>query len=275
MPSLSDPMPLVAVTADVKPVDGYLWHAAPASYLEAAFRAAKVMPLVVPSFGADTPIDALLDTVHGVMVTGSRSNVHPTLYGTEPSTAHEPYDPARDATSLPMIRRALERGIPLFAICRGIQELNVALGGTLATEIQEQPGKMDHRAPVVDDTDVKFGIRQSVRIAERGCLGAILGGDSIDINSLHRQAIDRLGEGLTVEAVAEDGTIEAVSVSGAKAFAVGVQWHPEYWALSDKPSADLFHAFGEAVRAHHNGHATRDQGRLSTHLGVPSAEAAT
>lgn len=160
------------------------------------------------------------------------------------------YDTARDSTTLPMIRKAIARGIPLLAICRGIQELNVALGGTLATEIQERDGSMDHRAPVSDNQDERFAIRQVVTIAPDSCLAGIFGAGEIMVNSVHRQAVDRLGSRLQVEALAPDGTVEAVSVKDARGFAVGVQWHPEYWVKSDSESQKIFRAFGEAARAY-------------------------
>jgi putative glutamine amidotransferase len=242
--------PIIAVTSDVKAFENYVWHAAPQQYLEAALLGSGVLPMVVPSFGDALDLDALLDQVHGVLVTGARSNVHPELYGAEPSAAHEPYDPARDSTTLPLIRAAIKKGVPLLAICRGIQELNVALGGTLATEIQDQAGRMDHRAPVSDIQAERFAIRHPVVVKEGSCLADVLGAGPVQVNSVHRQAIDRLGNGLQVEAIADDGTVEAVSVIGARAFAVGVQWHPEYWVKSDSPSRKIFEAFGDAARAH-------------------------
>ena len=242
--------PLIAVTGDVRHFDNYTWHATPQTYLEAAVSVAKVTPLIVPAFGSRIDLDAILDNVDGVMATGSKSNVHPALYGVEPTTAHEPFDTERDSTSIPLLRRAIERGIPVLAICRGFQELNVALGGTIATEIQELEGRMDHRAPTTDDQTERFRIRQSVRVKAGSCLAAITGAGDMSVNSLHRQAIDKIAAGLEIEAVADDGTIEAVSVTGAKAFAVGVQWHPEYWATQDAPSNRIFNAFGDATRAH-------------------------
>ncbi len=242
--------PLVAVSSDVRTFDTYTWHAAPQQYVEAAITGAGVLPMLLPCLGERIDFDALLGSVDGVMITGSKTNVHPDLYGGEASEANGPYDPARDATTLPLIRNAIERGVPLLAICRGIQELNVALGGTLATEIQEKEGILDHRAPSATDHDVRFSIRQDVRIRPGTCLAGIFGAGDIRVNSVHRQAIDRLGEHLDVEAVAEDGTVEAVSVRGAKAFAVGVQWHPEYWVRTDDASARIFRAFGDAARAH-------------------------
>ena len=242
--------PLVAVSTDVRQFDNYTWHAAPKQYLEAAISSAGVFPLLVPSFGDRLDLDELLGRVDGVMVTGSKSNVHPSLYGGDASEANGPYDPDRDATTLPLIRKAIEFGVPLLAICRGIQELNVALGGTLAGEIQEREGALDHRAPVSDIQDERFAIRQNVSIKPGSCLAGVFGAGEIKVNSVHRQAVDRLGSRLQVEAVAEDGTVEAVSVKDARAFAVGVQWHPEYWVHSDGNSAKIFRAFGDAARAH-------------------------
>ncbi len=242
--------PIVAVSTDVKQFENYTWHAAPKQYLEAAVAGAGVLPVLVPSFGDRLDLDHLIETVDGIMVTGSRSNVHPSLYGGEATEANGPYDPARDATTLPLIRKAVERGVPLLAICRGIQEMNVALGGTLATEIQDIPGRIDHRAPQSDDQDERFAIRQTVRIRPGTCLAGIFGAGEIKVNSVHRQGLDRLGGRLQAEALAEDGTVEAVSVRDAKGFAVGVQWHPEYWVATDSISARIFKAFGDAARAY-------------------------
>ncbi len=242
--------PVVAVSTDVRAFENYVWHAAPRQYIDAVIEGADVTPLLVPSFGDRLDLDAILDRVDGVMLTGSKSNVHPALYGGEATEANGPYDEARDSTTLPLIRLALERGVPLLAICRGIQELNVALGGTLATEIQDLPGRSDHRAPVSDNQDERFAIRQAVSIRPGSCLAGVFGAGELRVNSVHRQAIDRLGNRLEVEAVAEDGTVEAVAVTGARAFAVGVQWHPEYWVRSDSASRRIFQAFGEAARAH-------------------------
>jgi len=242
--------PLVAVSTDVRQFDNYTWHAAPRQYLEAAIVGAGVFPVLVPSFGDRLDLDELLGSVDGVMVTGSKSNVHPSLYGGDASEANGPYDPDRDATTLPLIRKAIQRGVPLLAICRGIQELNVALGGTLATEIQDRPGSLDHRAVVSDNQDERFAIHQAVTIKPGSCLAGVFGAGEITVNSVHRQAVDRLGARLQVEAVAADGTVEAVSVRDSLAFAVGVQWHPEYWVHSDSTSQRIFGAFGDAVRQH-------------------------
>ena len=196
-----------------------------------------------------------------MLLPGSKSNVHPARYGEEPSPASEPYDVRRDAMTFALIKASIARGVPLFAICRGFQELNVALGGTLISEVQELPGRHDHRAPVSDDQTVRFAIRQDVEIVPGTELAKIVGDGVKRVNSLHRQAIGQLGDNLAVEATAPDGTVEAVRVRNARGFAIGVQWHPEYWVESDETSARLFAAFGRAVRARM---AERDQrSRLS------------
>jgi putative glutamine amidotransferase len=206
------------------------------------------MPLMLPAMGDAIDFDALLQRVDGVLLPGSRSNVHPSLYGVRPDKRAEPHDPQRDAVTLPLIRATLGHGVPLFAICRGMQEMNVALGGSLIAEVHEVEGRSDHRAPQHDDRDMRYAIRQDVDIKPGGVLAEILGTRTIQVNSLHRQAIDRLADDLAVEATAPDGTIEAVRVKNAAGFALGVQWHPEYWVRTDVPSQRLFAAFGSAMR---------------------------
>ncbi len=247
--------PLVLVSSDERELHGFTWHAAINTYLKSLAGPAGVTPVIVPSLGDAVVNDTLLAAASGVLVTGSRTNVHPDLYDEEPTEAHEPYDPARDSTSLPLIREALNRDLPLLAICRGHQELNVAMGGTLETEIQEQENRRDHRGGSVDlPQHERFAHNHLVSPTPGGLLATILGEDDVQVNSAHRQAIDRLGDGLTVEATADDGTIEAIRVSDAKNFALGVQWHPEYWASlsedADAPSTKIFKAFGDAARAY-------------------------
>jgi putative glutamine amidotransferase len=242
-------LPLVAVAADVKQIDSYSWHAVVEPYLDAIVHGSEAVPLILPSLGEAIDFDAVLARVDGVLLPGSRSNVHPSHYGVAPHTKTEPHDTRRDAVTLPLIRATLRHGVPLFAICRGMQELNVALGGSLVAEVQEVPGRSDHRAPVHDDNDIRFAIRQDIEVRPGGVLAEILGVGTIQVNSLHHQAIDRLAEDLAVEATAPDGTIEAVRVREAVGFALGVQWHPEYWVRSDPPSMKLFAAFGHAMRS--------------------------
>ncbi|MBD8686432.1 MULTISPECIES: gamma-glutamyl-gamma-aminobutyrate hydrolase family protein [unclassified Rhizobium] len=248
--------PIIAIPADIRHLDGADWHAAQTQYLSAALDVADVMSFIVPAFEEGNDVDAILDRVDGLLVSGSATNVHPSLYRVEAKDSDGPFDPARDATSLALIRRAIDRGIPMLAICRGIQELNVALGGTLASEIQEQPGVWDHRKPDDANRDAAYAIRQPVHIREGSCIATHLGmSGEVQINSLHRQAIAKTAPRLQVEATAQDGTIEAVSVIDAKGFALGVQWHPEYWAHTDAPSRALFEAFGKAVRQYQAGKA--------------------
>ena len=247
-------LPLVALPADRREFENYSWHASPDQYARAALDAGRVAPVIVPALGAAgaSVVDAVLHAVSGVLVTGSKSNVHPSLYGHEPTPAHEPYDRDRDATSLPLIAGALERGVPLLCVCRGIQELNVALGGTLRTDIQSED-RTDHRAVPEGTPDERFRIDHEISVEDGSALGGVIGA-SARVNSLHRQALDEPGEGVLVTARAPDGTIEAIAVEGAKGFAMGVQWHPEYWAREshrrDRPSWAIFEAWGDAVRAY-------------------------
>ena len=238
--------PVILVTADVREVDQYTWHAAVDTYLKALTGVAAT-PLILPSLAGDIDLDSVLGRIDGVLTTGSRSNVHPSHYGDEPSPGHEPYDHDRDATTLDLIRKTIDASVPLLAICRGFQELNVALGGTLDTEIQERDDRADHRAPVSDDHDIRFGLAHDVAIEPGSTLAAILKTERVAVNSSHRQAIRDLAPGLIAEAHADDGTIEAVRVADAGAFALGVQWHPEYWAGTDAPSRAIFTAFRDAA----------------------------
>ncbi|MTI00084.1 gamma-glutamyl-gamma-aminobutyrate hydrolase family protein [Roseibium sp. RKSG952] len=239
--------PLILVTADVKTIDGYNWHAAPSTYLQAVLAGADAVPVILPSLGPDIPLDDVLDQIDGVLATGSRSNVNPGLYGEDATLENGPYDPDRDATTLPLLRRTVERGIPLFAICRGMQELNVAMGGALLTEIQDLQGRSDHRAPTSEHQDERFRIAHPIEIKDDSGLAKILGSEPVEVNSLHRQALGALGTSVVVEALATDGTIEAVSVKDARGYVVATQWHPEYWVRSDSPSQKLFEAFGRAA----------------------------
>lgn len=241
---------LVALPADVREAEGYFWHATPDTYLKALTRVAKASPVILPALVEEYDVDAVLDRVDGLMLTGAASNVHPDRYGIPPSRAHEPYDPDRDRLTGRLIKVALERGLPLLAICRGQQELNVAFGGTLATEIQEIEGRMDHRPHPNKEQRERYAVRHDVAIEPDGVLRSIVGAEEVCVNSLHRQAIDKLAQDLAIEARAPDGTIEAVSVRHAKGFALGVQWHPEYWAETDAASSAIFKAFGDACRTY-------------------------
>lgn len=243
------PRPLIGVPACIRPIEGNPFHAVQDKYLRAVAEAAGGIPLVVPALGEALGLAGLLAQLDGLMLTGSPSNVHPSHYGRASHPETPPHDPERDATTLPLIRLALDQGLPLLAICRGMQELNVALGGTLHARVHELPGRLDHRRPQHEDRDVQYGPRHKVRLSPGGMLERLTGTREFMVNSLHSQGLDRVAERLVVEALAEDGTIEAVSVRGAAAFALGIQWHPEYKVLDDPISTRLFSAFGEAARA--------------------------
>jgi putative glutamine amidotransferase len=245
-----DGAPLIAVSACLKTVGGHPIHSVGEKYLTAVSVGAGGTPMIVPALGADLDIAAILRRVDGLVLTGSLSNVHPSRYGAEPHPAAEPYDEARDATTFPLIEGALELGVPLLAICRGFQELNVALGGTLHAEVHAVPGREDHRAPQVEDLDERYGPRHPVRFVPGGAFEAIAGAGEVWVNSLHRQGIDTLAPRLAAEGHAPDGTVEAVRVTDAPAFALGVQWHPEYKAAANPFSMKLYRAFGEAARAY-------------------------
>ena len=229
--------------------DQRLFHATPARYAEALIGGSDALPIMIPPMGEAQL--ALLDRIDGLLIPGSPSNVHPSHYGTDEMLTPDKHDPARDATTLPLIRAAIARGIPVLAICRGIQELNVALGGTLLQNIHDIPGRRDHRGNGDGDLERAYGPKHPVSVT--GAVARIVGADTIMVNSLHGQAIDRPGDGLVVNALAEDGTIEAVSAPNAPGFVLGLQWHPE-WRWAEKPaSVAIFRAFGEACRAHQQG----------------------
>ncbi len=243
-------MPLVGLPADTYESNGFLYHSIGDKYVRAVAEAAHCLPVMIPSLTDALELDALLDHLDGVVVTGAVSNVHPPHYGEQPSPAHEPYDHARDSITLKLIEKTIRRGMPLFCICRGFQELNVVLGGTLETELQESEGRLDHRAPCHDDVDVRYAPAHVINIRPGGVLEQILGKRETMVNSIHRQGIKRLAKGLAVEATAPDGIIEAVSVREARGFAIGTQWHPEFKALNNPDSVKLFAAFGDAVRSY-------------------------
>jgi putative glutamine amidotransferase len=253
--------PMIGVPACVKQLENIPFHSVGDKYLRAVVEASHAIPMVIPAFGEVFDLPGLIDRLDGLMLTGSPSNVHPTHYDTEPSPEAEPHDTERDAIALPLIRHALAAGLPLFAICRGIQELNVALGGTLHARVHELPDRMDHRRPRHQDLDVQYGPKHEIALTPGGELARLLDAETLMVNSLHNQALDRLAEDLTVEAVAPDGTVEAVRVKGARNFALGVQWHPEYKVLENPDSLRLFEAFGAACRARAQ---ARAEGRLGT-----------
>ena len=224
--------------------------------LRAVADVAGALPLIFAGSPEITDIDALLEAVDGVVLTGARANVHPSRFGTAPDPRHEPYDEPRDALALALIDVCVERGVPLFGICRGFQEMNVAFGGSLHPEIRELPGRVNHRMPRLENGEVHpdplvvFADRHEVKLTPGGVFATILGSEAIRVNSLHGQGILELGRRIVVEGVAEDGTIEAIRIADARGFALGVQWHAEYDPQSNPVNRALFQAFGAAVAAY-------------------------
>jgi putative glutamine amidotransferase len=225
--------------------------------LRAVAEVAGALPLIIPNLVEVADVSSLLEVVDGVLLTGGRANVHPTRFGIDPHPAHEPYDEQRDAMALTLIEACVGRGIPVFGICRGLQEMNVAFGGTLHPEIRELPGRMNHRMPRLangemhPDPLVVFADRHDVTLVPGGTFAQLLGCECIRVNSLHGQGILEPGKRVVVEGVAEDGTIEAIRIADARGFALGVQWHAEYDPSNNPINRALFEAFGEAVAAHH------------------------
>ena len=236
--------PIVVIPACTKLIDGDIFDSVGRKYAAAVAEVAGCQPLLVPSGMAD--IGTLLDIADAILLSGSRSNVAPQHYGDEPPLMQDRLDPVRDALTLPLIRAAIERKKPLFAICRGFQELNVALGGSLYQAVHDVNGHKDHRARTDLPFEEMYGPVHPVTL--RGQLRDWIGHDEIMVNSLHWQGIARLADGLKPEAFAEDGLVEAVRGPDEAGFCLGVQWHPEWAAKSNPVSTVLFRRFGAAAK---------------------------
>jgi putative glutamine amidotransferase len=221
--------------------------------LKAIAEVTGALPLMFAASPEITDIETLLGVVDGILLTGGRANVHPTHFGAEPDPRYEPYDVSRDALSLALSRECVARGVPLFGVCRGLQEMNVAFGGSLHPEIRDLPGRMNHRMPRTEtgeihpDASLVFADRHEVRLAAGGVFARLMGKDAIRVNSLHGQGILEPGARVVVEGVAEDGTIEAIRIADAPGFALGVQWHAEYDPQQNPINRALFEAFGKAI----------------------------
>ena len=241
--------PIVIIPACVRQLGDHPYHAAQAKYIEAVVRGAECAPMIVPALGAALDMESVLASCDGIMLTGSASNVHPSHYEQAVRNQELPQDLARDATTLPLIRAAIKRGIPIIAVCRGFQEMNVALGGSLHQAVQEVDGKMDHREDPHASLDEQYGPAHRVRLTPDGMLARILGDvGEIQVNSLHGQGIDRLAAGIAVEGTSDDGLIEAFSVPASPGFALALQWHPEWRIIENPVSMKMFSAFGQACR---------------------------
>ena len=228
--------------------DTYRVHAGGTMNSEAVAGVAKCMPLLIPADPHLVSVEELMERCDGFLFTGGRPNVHPSEYGEEETEAHGAFDRCRDAITLPLIRACVDSGQPFLGICRGFQEVNVAMGGTLYPEIRDLPGRMNHRMPPDGTVEEKFALRHKVTFTPGGIFARLMGAAEVMTNSLHGQGINRPGGRIVIDGLAPDGTPEAIYVQGAPGFTLSVQWHPEWNAAADPVSRPLFQAFGDAVR---------------------------
>lgn len=248
--SMQRPRPLVGVISDRRVLGPHPFHVQGEKYLAAVVEGAGAFPVGIPVLAGEPDVREVLAVVDGILLTGSPSNVEPARYGGPPSAPGTLHDPHRDAPVLALIPAAVAAGIPLLAICRGFQELNVACGGTLHQAVHAVPGLLDHREDKAAPLEVQYGPAHPVRFAADGLLARLTGQVGATVNSLHGQGVATLGAGLAVEATAPDGLVEAARLADAPGFVLGVQWHPE-WQLAGNPlSRAIFTAFGDACRRH-------------------------
>lgn len=228
--------------------DSYRTHAGGVMNSQAVAEVTDGIPLLIPADPRFMSVDELLDTCDGFVLTGGRPNVHPEEYGEPETEAHGAFDRARDAITLPLVRACVERGQPFLGICRGFQEVAVAMGSSLHPEIRDVPGKMNHRMPPDGTIEEKFALRHKVTVSENGPFHKVFGATEVMTNTLHGQAVIRAGERFVIDGTAPDGTAEAAYIKDAPGFTLSVQWHPEYNAAQDPVSRPLFQAFGKAAR---------------------------
>ena len=238
--------PIVVIPCCTKTIDGYTFDAVSRRYSAAVAEVADCQPLLMPLDDALVDVRAVLSIADGILLSGSPSNIEPRHYSDEDPAAPGKLDPARDAVTLPLVKTAIEEKIPLFAICRGMQELNVALGGTLHQEVHAQENKRDHRSRAELPLEQRWEPVHKLKL--KGQLKDWIGREEIEVNSLHGQGISRLAKCLIPEAYAEDGLVEAIRGSIDHPFLLGVQWHPEWQAKSNPVSIELFRRFGTAAR---------------------------
>ena len=244
--------PVIGVAADVNTASKHTTHTVQQKYLAALTEGARALPLIIPARLPDTTEDDLaqfLDTLDGLLLPGAVSNVAPALYDTPQHDPASPADPGRDAATLPLIRLAVGRGLPVLGICRGCQEINVALGGTLHQLLHTTPGFNDHREPPGSLAE-QYAPAHAVSFTPGGLLHSFTGMDTARVNSLHHQGLDRVAPLLAVDATAPDGLAEAVRLASTDNFLLGVQWHPEWQHADDAVSTTIFRAFGTAARAY-------------------------
>jgi putative glutamine amidotransferase len=241
--------PLIGIPADRRLLGPQAYHLVGEKYLAAVLDAAGGIPVIVPAIGRELALDDLVASLDGLLFMGSPSNVEPHRYQGEPSDAGTLHDAHRDDTTLPLIPKAVQAGVPILGVCRGCQEINVAYGGSLWQKLQDVPGHLDHRDDPQQPLEVQYGPAHQVRLEPGGLLQRIAGGaQRVTVNSLHSQGVRELGAGLAVEARADDGVIEAFRVTAARRFALAVQWHPEWQVMNNEFSRALFAEFGRACR---------------------------
>ncbi|MFK7838104.1 MAG: gamma-glutamyl-gamma-aminobutyrate hydrolase family protein [Sulfitobacter sp.] len=228
--------------------DQYPVHAGGQMNSDAVSEVSGCVPLIIPADPKQVSVAELLEVCDGFLLTGGRPNVHPEEYGEAETEAHGEFDRARDAIALPLVRACVERGQPFFGVCRGFQEVNVAMGGTLYPEIRDLPGRDNHRMPPDGTLEEKFELRHDVTFTEGGVFHDLMGSVSVPTNTLHGQGIKAPGARIVIDGTAPDGTPEAIYVEGAAGFTLSVQWHPEWNAARDPVSKLLFEAFGDATR---------------------------
>ncbi len=245
---MSKRTPVIGIPADRRLIGHHHFSAAGEKYILAVTRAAKAMPILIPVTPDGIDVSEVIGYVDGLLFTGSPSNVEPHHYQGEPSEPGTMHDPERDALTLPLIPAAVRAGLPVLGLCRGFQEINVAYGGTLHQKVHEVPEHTDHREDTSASLDDQYGPAHAVSLVAGGLLAGIAGTDRLRVNSLHSQGVERLGDGLIVEATAEDGLVEAFRIGDAAAFAVAVQWHPEWQVMENPFSRALFERFGDACR---------------------------
>ena len=245
-------MPIIGIPANSRRIGALDFQLVGEKYITGVLDGTGGFPVVIPSLADRISAQDIIARVDGVLLTGSHSNVDPRHYGGAASEEGTLHDPKRDAMTLPLIRVLVDAGVPILGICRGLQEMNVAYGGTLHQKVHEVEGHHDHREPDDAPEEVQYGPSHEVQFTPGGRLAELSGASSARVNSLHWQGVDRLGEGLVVEALAADGLVEAFRVADAPAFALAVQWHPEWRAAHNPISMALFKAFGDACRERAN-----------------------
>jgi putative glutamine amidotransferase len=241
--------PIIGIPADRRLLNSHWFHCVGEKYINAVVQAAEGVPVLVPALG-ERYLREWLGAFDAILFTGSPSNVEPHRYRGPQSAPGTWHDPERDATTLPMINGAIDAGMPILGICRGFQEINVALGGTLSQKLHALPGNLDHREDKEQPLEEQYGPAHEIDLVEGGVLHKIAGRRQMKVNSLHSQGVERLAPRLVTEATASDGVIEAFRIDGAKTFALAVQWHPEWKVMENPFSRALFAAFGEAGREH-------------------------